>query len=59
VTRTFSRAHSTWTPSFQLINAYNRQNTFVYAFDYQANPPTRKAISQFPLLPSLGLTVAF
>jgi len=59
LTRTFTRAHTTWTPSLQLINVYNRQNTFVYAFDYQANPPTRTAISQFPLLPSVGLTVEF
>jgi hypothetical protein len=59
VTRTFARAHTSWTPSLQLINVYNRQNTFVYAFDYQANPPTRTAISQFPLLPSVGLTVEF
>ncbi|AHG90367.1 TonB-dependent receptor plug [Gemmatirosa kalamazoonensis] len=59
VTRTFVRGRTTWTPSLQLINVYNRQNTFVYAFDYQANPPTRTAISQFPLLPSVGLTVEF
>ena len=59
VTRTFTRARTSWTPSFQLINVYNRQNTFIYAFDYQNNPPTRTSISQFPLLPSVGLTVEF
>jgi hypothetical protein len=59
VSRPFVRPRTTWTPSFQLVNAYNRQNTFVYTFDYQAHPPTRRGISQFPLLPSLGLTVEF
>jgi hypothetical protein len=59
VSRPFVRARTTWTPSLQLVNVYNRQNTFVYTFDYQANPPTRRGISQFPLLPSVGLTVEF
>ncbi len=30
---------------------------FTYTFDYLQNPPTRTAVSQFPLLPSLGVTV--
>ena len=59
VSRAFVRGATTWTPSLQLINAYNRQNTFVYTFDYGAQPPTRQAVSQFPLLPSVGLTVEF
>jgi hypothetical protein len=59
VTRTFARARTTWSPSFQLINVYNRQNTFIYTFNYKANPPRRSSVSQFPLLPSLGLTVEF
>ena len=28
-------------------------------FDYRDNPPTRTGISQFPLLPCVGLTVEF
>ena len=46
-------------PRWKLVNAYNRQNTFVYTFDYGAQPPTRQAVSQFPLLPSIGLAVEF
>jgi hypothetical protein len=59
VSRAFRRGSVVYTPSFQLINAYNRRNTFTYAFDYSGNPPTRRAISQFPFLPSVGLTVEF
>jgi hypothetical protein len=59
VSRTFGRGAVTWTPSLSLVNVYNRRNTFVYAFDYSDDPPTRTAISQFPLLPSLGLVVEF
>jgi hypothetical protein len=55
---------STWrgmlvTPYLSVVNAYNAKNVFIYTFDYTRNPPTREAASQFPLLPSLGLTVAF
>jgi hypothetical protein len=46
-------------PYFSLVNAYNARNVFIYTFDYTSNPPTREASSQFPLLPSLGLTVGF
>lgn len=59
VSRSFVRRSVTWTPSLSLVNAYNRQNTFVYTFDYASRPPTRQAVSQFPLLPSAGLSVEF
>jgi hypothetical protein len=59
VSRALRRGATTWTPSLSLVNAYNRRNTFVYTFDYAAQPPTRQAVSQFPLLPSVGLAVEF
>ena len=46
-------------PYLSVINATNRQNVFIYTFDYTDNPPTRTARSQFPILPTLGLTVRF
>ena len=41
------------------MNAYNAKNVFIYTFDYTNNPPTREASSQFPFLPSLGMTLNF
>jgi hypothetical protein len=46
-------------PYLSVVNAYNARNVFIYTFDYTSNPPTREAASQFPILPSLGLTIAF
>ena len=46
-------------PYLSVVNAYNAHNVFIYTFDYTKNPPTREAASQFPFLPSLGLTVTF
>jgi len=47
------------TPYVSVVNAYNAKNVFIYTFDYTRNPPTREASSQFPILPSLGLTIGF
>jgi hypothetical protein len=47
------------TPYLSVVNVYNAKNVFIYTFDYVNNPPTRKASSQFPLLPSVGMTVSF
>jgi hypothetical protein len=45
------------TPFLSVINAYNAKNVFMYTFDYTGRPPTRKAFSQLPLLPTVGLTL--
>lgn len=55
--REFARWGASWTPFASVINATNYRNVFVYDFDYTDNPPTRTAFSQFPILPSIGLTV--
>ncbi len=59
LTRRFTRGRTTILPYLQVVNAYNRKNVFIYTFDYTNNPPERQATSQFPFLPSLGMTVAF
>ena len=46
-------------PYLSIVNAYNAHNVFIYTFNYRTNPPTREASSQFPFLPSVGLTVTF
>lgn len=47
------------TPYLSLINAYNARNVFTYVFTYTDNPPTRTAFSQFPFLPTLGVSFAW
>ncbi len=45
----------TLTPFVNLLNAYNRQNVFLYFFDFTESPVTRTGISQLPLLPTVGV----
>jgi hypothetical protein len=59
LSREFNTRGATITPYLSVVNAYNAKNVFVYFFDYSIRPPVRTAVSQFPFLPSVGVTVAF
>jgi hypothetical protein len=59
VTRTSTWRGVSIRPYFSLINATNQRNVFTYVFDYTDNPPTRTAISQFPFLPTVGVTASW
>jgi hypothetical protein len=50
---------TTLAPYVSVVNAYNAKNVFIYRYDYSTDRPTRRAISQFPTLPSLGVRVVF
>jgi len=50
---------ATVAPYVSVVNAYNAKNVFVYLYKYSTDQPTRRAISQFPILPSAGVRVAF
>ncbi len=57
--REFRVRGATVAPYVSVVNAYNAQNVFIYLYDYSTDAPTRRAISQFPTLPSMGVRVAF
>ena len=59
VSRDYVVRGATVTPYLGLANAYNAHNVFVYLYSYSTDLPTRRAISQFPILPSAGVRVAF
>ncbi len=59
VTRSYGVGGATIAPYLSVVNAYDAKNVFLYVFDYSKAPPTRAAISQFPILPSAGVSVHF
>jgi hypothetical protein len=59
VSRELSYRGATLAPYLSVVNAYNAKNIFVYLYDYSTASPTRRAISQFPVLPSMGVRVVF
>jgi hypothetical protein len=50
---------ATVAPYVSVANVYNAKNVFVYLYKYSTDVPTRRAISQFPVLPTAGVRVAF
>jgi hypothetical protein len=59
LSRDFQVRGATVSPYLSVVNAYNAKNVFIYLYNYSNDTPTRRAISQFPLLPSVGTRVVF
>ena len=59
VRREFLRGATSYAPYLSVVNAYNAQNVFVYLYQYGTDSPNRRAISQFPVLPSVGVRIVF
>jgi hypothetical protein len=59
VSREFLRGGTSYAPYLSVVNAYNAQNVFVYLYQYGTDSPNRRAISQFPVLPSVGVRIVF
>ena len=59
VSREYLVRGATVAPYLGVANVYNAKNVFVYLYKYTTDQPTRRAISQFPILPSAGVRVAF
>lgn len=59
VSRQFRALGASIAPYVSVANASNAKNVFVYLYNYSTDRPTRRAISQFPVLPSLGVRIEF
>lgn len=46
-------------PYVQIVNAFNRTNVWVYAFEFDRSPPTRSGLSQLPFFPTAGVAFEF
>jgi hypothetical protein len=59
ISRDYQRGRTTIRPFLSVVNAYNARNVLLYILDYGVAPPIRRTISQFPILPSVGVSVVF
>jgi hypothetical protein len=46
-------------PFLSIMNVYNAQNPFAYVFDFGQSPPKRVRLPQFPIFPTLGVSVVW
>jgi hypothetical protein len=57
--REFSWRGALVAPYLSVVNVYNARSVFVYLYNYSTDTPTRRAISQLPVIPSLGVRLVF
>jgi hypothetical protein len=48
-----------WSPFLSIMNVYNAKNVFAYIFNYSERPPQRVGLQQFPVFPTIGVSVAW
>jgi hypothetical protein len=46
-------------PFLSIMNVYNSKNVFAYLFDYTESPPKRYRLTQFPVFPTIGVSIAW
>jgi hypothetical protein len=57
--RQFQKPWGKLTPYLEVLNVYNRKNVLFYFYEYNRNPAVRSGVSMFPLLPTVGVEIAF
>ena len=50
---------TTFTPYLSIVNASNEKNVLFYTYDFTTTPGKRSTVTQFSILPSLGVSIAF
>ena len=48
-----------WQFDAQVINLYNRENVFIYEWEFDSNPAKRTVITMLPIIPSIGISTNF
>lgn len=48
-----------WQFDAQIINMYNRENVFIYEWDFDENPAARTNIPMLPIIPTVGISTSF
>jgi hypothetical protein len=48
-----------WQFDAQVINLYNRENVFLYEWDFETNPAARTTITMLPIIPTIGISTNF
>jgi hypothetical protein len=48
-----------FSPFLSVMNLYNAKNVFAYLYDYDDRPPKRIGLQQFPIFPTIGVSLAW
>lgn len=59
LSRVYVRGRYRISPYLSVVNAYNARNVWLYSYDFATDTPERRPISQLPVIPSIGASLAF
>jgi hypothetical protein len=59
VERPFTRGRASFTPYVSVVNATDEKNVFLYLYRFSSKPAIRQTVTQFPFLPSFGVSIAY
>lgn len=59
MTKYFKWLGMNWQFDIQTVNAYDRENVFLYEWDFDENPAERTVIPMLPLIPTVGISTTF
>ena len=57
--RPFTRGRVSFSPYVSIVNATDEENVLFYLYRFTSSPAMRQTVSQFPFLPSMGVSIAY
>lgn len=57
--RPFTRGRYSFAPYVSIVNATDERNVLFYIYRFSSSPAIRQTVTQFPFLPSAGVTIAY
>jgi hypothetical protein len=59
VERPFTRGRVSFSPYVSIVNATDAENVLFYTYRFSSSPAVRQTVTQFPFLPSVGVSIAY
>ena len=59
IERPFTRAGVSFSPYVSIVNATDERNVLFYTYRFSTSPAARQTVTQFPFLPSAGVSIAY
>lgn len=59
IERPFTRGRLSFSPYVSIVNATDARNVLFYTYRFSSSPAVRQTVTQFPFLPSAGVSIAY
>jgi hypothetical protein len=59
IERPLTRGRVSLSPYISIVNATDARNVLFYTYRFSGSPAARQTVTQFPFLPSAGVSIAY